>query len=86
MRTLLDYVLIPFITLLKNQQKREKIDPHVWIFDDLKAAILKQNFMLSVLLYFSLFLYKLVDWSLGWFLKEVFNPHGIDKKGCFKNI
>lgn len=76
----------PFHNPFKESTKeRKKIDPHVWIFDDLKTAILKQNLMLSVLLYFSLFLYKL-EWPLGWFLKEVFNPHGIDKKSCFKNM
>ena len=82
MKILFDSVLIPFINILKNQ-KREKIDLYDWIFDDLKTGILKQSLMMSVLLYSLLFLYKLVDWPLGFFLKEAFNTHGIDNKELF---
>lgn len=63
-----------------NKRKKKKPDPLAGIFHDVKTAILKQNLMLSVLLYSLLFLYKLVEWPLGFMLKEAFYTHKIDNK------
>ena len=62
---------------LTKEETNKPIYLNLWWFKD---CYFKAAFLLSVLLYSLLFLYKLIEWPLGFMLKEAFDIHKVSNE------